>query len=54
MTWFEYLLISLLSLNVIVMILMVGKPREPVTPGVAVVTLVINSALILGVITQGA
>jgi hypothetical protein len=52
MTWFDWILVAWLTLGVVLTIALIGKPRKPITPGVAVATLVINSALVLGVLTQ--
>lgn len=48
MKWF---LTVFLILGIVVQILMVGKPREPITPGVAAFTAVANLAIVAGIWT---
>jgi hypothetical protein len=50
MNWFDWTLIAWLALGVLSAIALIGKPRKPITPGVAVTTLVINGALAAGVV----
>lgn len=50
MNWFDWTLIAWLALGVLSAIALIGKPRKPVTPGVAVTTLLINGALVAGVV----
>jgi len=49
MTWFAWTLVGWLTLGVVASIAVIGKPRQPVTPGLAVATLVINGFLVWGV-----
>lgn len=44
------LLVSLLGFGTIATIYMIGKPRKPLTPGVAVATLITSGLQIAGVL----
>ncbi|WP_165350451.1 hypothetical protein [Xylanimonas protaetiae] len=46
MTWPSIALITYLALSALIVIAGVGKPREPITPGLAVGTVVTTAALI--------
>jgi len=46
MVWFLYALTGWLAADVVATIAFTGKPRKPVTPGVAVFTLLFNAAVI--------
>lgn len=50
MNWFDWALLSWLTFGTVCTIALIGKPRGPITPGVAVITLLINSALALGAV----
>lgn len=49
MTWFAWTLVAWLAVGVAATIAVIGKPRKPVDPTTAVVTLIINGFLIAGV-----
>lgn len=42
------ILIAFLGLGAVATVSLVGKPRKPVTPGVAVASVIINALLIVG------
>ena len=42
-------LTAVLALSALLNVLIVGKPREPVTPGTAAVTVALNALLIVGI-----
>jgi hypothetical protein len=44
------IVIGLIVIGTIATILLIGKPRKPITPGQAVIALIINSVIILGVL----
>ncbi len=46
MTWLHWLLVGYFTLGIVVSIASVGKPRVPMTPGGAIIGLVINGLLI--------
>ena len=45
MSWFKIVLLAVLAANLIATVAMVGKPREPITPGFAAFNIVWNAAL---------
>jgi len=46
MVWFLYALTGWLAVDVVATIAYIGKPREPVTPKLAVFTLLTHAAMI--------
>lgn len=50
MTWFDYVLIAWLAIGGLGAVLLIGKPRKPIDPAVAMWTVLINALLILGVV----
>lgn len=48
-----WILIGLFSFGTVVTVTQVGKPREPITPGSAVVSTLINLALIIALVILG-
>lgn len=50
MSVFLYTLIALYALSIVINIATVGKPRRPMTPGLAAATTVINAGIIIGLI----
>lgn len=53
MTWFGLLLFCYLALNAVLTVAMVGKKRDPLTPEAAAISVIINGALIAGLILVG-
>lgn len=53
MTWILWVVVALLAFGTVVSITQVGKPREPVTPGVAATTVVIQGLIISAIIFVG-
>ena len=49
MTWFPVLLMILLALNAIGCVARIGRPREPITPALAVGEIIYSGLLILGI-----
>jgi len=49
-TWMDWVLVSVLSLAVLANIAMIGEEREPITPAQATFSLILNAALIAGVV----
>lgn len=45
-----FLLLALYALGVAVLVMSIGKPRRPVTPGVALAALVVNSGQMAGIL----
>lgn len=50
MTWFEISLIAYLAAGIAATVLLIGQPRQPITPGTALLTLLVNGAAIAGVV----
>ena len=50
MNIWAWLVIGYLALNALFVIGMIGKPREPITPGTAVITVVFVGFIVAGVI----
>jgi hypothetical protein len=48
-----WLLIGWFALQGVVAVAIIGRPREPFTPGTAVVSLVLNTGLILATLRLG-
>lgn len=55
MTWFDWALVGFWTLGTLLVVLTVGQPRKPITPGLAAWILVVNSLWTLGLLwTRGA
>lgn len=50
MNWFDWLLVAYFSINALIIIGIIGKDREPITPTTAVFVVIIYALLIAGVI----
>lgn len=50
MNWFEWTLVGILAFSTFCTIGMVGKPRNPIGPGTAVFSLVVNGLIIAGLV----
>jgi hypothetical protein len=50
---FWSVLAAFMALGAITSIAMIGKPREPITPGVAVVNVLIAAGLAVGIVHYG-
>lgn len=50
MTWFDWALIGWLTLGAVSAVAFVGKPRQPIAPGVAVATVLVNALIVVGVV----
>jgi hypothetical protein len=50
-TWQDIIVSVLLVWNMVLIVANIGKPREPITPKMAAATVVVDSVLILLVIT---
>lgn len=48
--WFKYLLIALFALSAICQVCAIGNEREPITKGQAILNIIIDVTLILGII----
>lgn len=53
MTWFDWALVSFWAVNALGTVLLIGRHREPVTPGVALGVIVVNALLVAGLVTYG-
>jgi hypothetical protein len=53
MTWYGYALIAYEVVVVAIMILLIGKPREPITPGVALFGMTIAGLIVSGALVVG-
>ncbi|MFE2710617.1 hypothetical protein ACFXKI_01150 [Streptomyces mirabilis] len=53
MQWFLYFVMFWLGFGALSTISMVGKPRQPITSGTAVVTVLISAAIIVGLAVVG-
>jgi hypothetical protein len=51
MTWYAWTIIATLVLGAGIQIATIGRPREPLTPGVVLVTTVLNGLIVWGIIT---
>lgn len=54
LTWFSFVLVAWFVYSAVLVWRAVGKPRQPITQGVAVVTIVVTVLLVLGVAVVGA
>lgn len=43
MTWEKWVLLGILLFSSMMVILTIGKPRQPITPGMALVILLVNA-----------
>lgn len=50
MIWFDWALAGWLALTAVLSVALIGVPRNPITPGAAIATLLINGAIIAGVV----
>lgn len=50
MNWILYAVASLMAFGALATISMVGKPRKPIQPVTAVITVVLNALMIAGLI----
>jgi hypothetical protein len=48
--WEKWVLVSVLGFSILMSIILIDKPRKPMTPGMAVANLVVNGALIVLVV----
>jgi hypothetical protein len=54
MTWFDYILLGLWILGALLTVGQIGKPRQPTTPSVGVIIVVLDLLLIAGLLaTRG-
>ena len=53
MSWFDWVLISYLSLNILTAIRNIGREQKPTTPGVAIGVTILCGLLIAGVVAYG-
>jgi len=51
MPWYAWLMIGLQALNSVLYVAMIGKPRDPVTPGLAVGVMVGSALWIWGIVS---
>jgi hypothetical protein len=54
MTWFGWLVVAYWSANALGSVALIGRKREPITPGVAIGLIVVYALLIWGLIAVGA
>lgn len=50
MTSVDWFLVTLLTVNAIATISLIGKPRRPLTPGVAVLAVAIDTAIVVAIV----
>ena len=50
MTWFKWLLVVLIVISTAANVAMVGKEREPLSPGAAAAVVLVNVFLVIGLI----
>jgi len=50
MTVFDWLICLLMGAGALLNVRDVGKPRDPITPGLAALVVLINFAIILGIV----
>lgn len=53
MSWFLWLLAAYFAANLLGSIALVGKRREPITPGGAVVLVILYAGIIVGILSTG-
>lgn len=52
MNWFDWVILSWMAVNGLGAVAMIGKHREPITPGEAVIMVVIYALMIWGVLAN--
>lgn len=52
MTWFDWTLVTTYVISSLIMVSQIGKPRPDITHGTAIIAVIINAALALGVVTM--
>lgn len=50
MNWFDWTIAGYLILGALLTVALIGKPRKPIDPATAVLTIAINGALIAGLL----
>lgn len=50
MTWFDWTLISYLAIGAVGSVLLIGQPRGPIQPSTALLTLIVNAAIVAGLV----
>ncbi len=53
MNWFFWTLAAWLAVGALGSVALVGKPRKPIDPGTAMLTVIVNGLLIAGVVIYG-
>lgn len=53
MTWFDYVLTGWLIFGALAGVAIIGKKRDPINPSTAVLTVVINALIIVGLVLVG-
>jgi predicted phosphoribosyltransferase len=51
MVWYAWVMVVLFALNAVLTILMIGKPRQPVTPSLAVGAVVASALYIWAIVS---
>lgn len=54
MPWYAVALIIWFALGIVAAVAMIGRPRDPLTPGMAITTLAVNAAAIWAVVALAA
>lgn len=49
MHWFDWVMVALFTINVVMCALMIGKPREPLTMSNFIGVLIINTLMVTGI-----
>jgi uncharacterized membrane protein required for colicin V production len=52
-TWFGIVFVAYLVVTALAVTFLIGKPREPISPGGAAITLIVNALLVWGALTIG-
>ncbi|MFE3202234.1 hypothetical protein [Embleya sp. NPDC059237] len=50
MIWFLYALIGYVALGTLLVLAAIGKPRQPITNGTAMYVVLVNAAIIVGLV----
>jgi hypothetical protein len=50
MTWFDWTLTAWLAVGALAAVVLIGRHREPISPGVAAATVLINALIVVGVV----